>query len=101
LYIAEFSHIFGARMTLGWVVRRMTLVLGLGFVAHAEIPQAADCRQWRGPNRNGLSAETGLLQQWPSAGPAQVWSIASLGAGYGSLAVSGSSIFVQGSGNRA
>src|SRR5262245_60876307 len=35
LYIAEFSHIFGAAMTLPSVVRRMTLVFGLGFaVAH-------------------------------------------------------------------
>ena len=69
-------------MTLGWVVRRMTLVFGLGFVAHAQVPQTADWPQWRGPNRNGLSAETGLLQQWPSGGPAQVWSIATLGAGF-------------------
>ena len=63
-------------MTLPSVVRRMTLVFGLGFaVAHVH---AADWPQWRGPNRNGLSSETGLLQQWPSTGPAQVWSIATL-----------------------
>ncbi len=40
------------------------------------------------------------MQQWPSSGPAQVWSIATLGAGYGSLAISGNSIFAQGAKDR-
>ena len=31
---------------------------------------AADWPQWRGPQRNGVSAETGLLKQWPKARPA-------------------------------
>ena len=29
----------------------------------------ADWPQWRGPNRDGISKETGLLKQWPEAGP--------------------------------
>jgi outer membrane protein assembly factor BamB len=57
---------------------------------------AADWHQWRGPDRNGQSRETGLLKQWPSTGPAVVWSVANLGAGYGSVAVSGDRVFVQG-----
>jgi outer membrane protein assembly factor BamB len=92
-------------MRLGWVVRRMTLACAIGFaiLAHvgtAQVPQTVDWPQWRGPNRNGLSADTGLLQQWPSGGPAQAWSIATLGAGYGSLAVAGTSIYVQGAKDR-
>jgi outer membrane protein assembly factor BamB len=55
-----------------------------------------DWPQWRGPDRTALSKETGLLQQWPSSGPPQLWSAANLGSGYGSLAVSGDRIFVQG-----
>lgn len=55
-----------------------------------------DWPQWRGPDRNGVSSETGLLQQWPAAGPPVVWSISNLGEGYGSLAVKGDRIFVQG-----
>jgi outer membrane protein assembly factor BamB len=58
---------------------------------------AADWPQWQGPDRSGLSNESGLLQQWPSSGPRQVWSIATLGAGYGSVAVVGDRIFVQAS----
>ena len=56
-----------------------------------------DWPQWQGPDRTGLSKETGLLQQWPPAGPPLAWSIAGLGAGYGSMAIQGDRIFVQGS----
>ena len=58
--------------------------------------EATSWPQWRGPNRNGLSSETGLLSRWPSAGPPQAWSVRGLGAGYGSVAVAGDRIFVQG-----
>ncbi|MCI0338221.1 MAG: PQQ-like beta-propeller repeat protein [Acidobacteria bacterium] len=56
----------------------------------------AEWPQWRGPERNGLSPDKGLIKQWPSAGPPQAWSISNLGEGYGSLAVVGERIYVQG-----
>ena len=49
--------------------------------------QAADWPQWRGPNRDGKSAETGLLQQWPKGGPHLLWRAEGLGEGYSSFAV--------------
>jgi outer membrane protein assembly factor BamB len=52
--------------------------------------------QWRGPQRNGLSGETGLLKQWPEKGPTAVWSVANLGEGYGTVALKGERIYVQG-----
>jgi outer membrane protein assembly factor BamB len=62
---------------------------------------ASDWPQWHGPNRNGLSSETGLLARWPSGGPPQLWTTTAIGGGYGSLAIVGDRIFVQGSkGNR-
>ncbi|QQS47927.1 MAG: PQQ-like beta-propeller repeat protein [Acidobacteriota bacterium] len=61
----------------------------------------ADWPQWRGPNRTGVSQETGLLKQWPSGGPRQIWSISNLGEGYGSMAVLGDRIFVQGTNRNA
>ena len=82
-------------MTLGSAAR--TLVFASGISATL---LAADWPQWRGPDRNGLSTETGLLQQWPPSGPPQLWSISSLGAGYGSLAVAGNAIYVQGAKDR-
>jgi len=56
----------------------------------------ADWPQWRGPDRTGLSAESGLLRQWPPSGPTLVWTTSGVGAGYGSVAVKGDRIFVQG-----
>jgi outer membrane protein assembly factor BamB len=61
---------------------------------------AADWPQWRGPDRTGVSAETGLLQQWPPNGPPLVWTAQNLGNGYGSLSIAGDRIFVQGLRNR-
>jgi outer membrane protein assembly factor BamB len=59
-----------------------------------------DWPQWRGPDRTGVSKETGLLSQWPKSGPSSVWSASMLGAGYGSVAVSGDRVYVQGMRNR-
>jgi outer membrane protein assembly factor BamB len=52
--------------------------------------------QWRGPERSGVSGETGLAKSWPSSGPPTVWSVSGLGEGYGSLAIRGDRIYVQG-----
>ena len=35
----------------------------------------ADWPQWRGPNRDGLSPEVGLLRQWPASGPRLLWQV--------------------------
>ena len=43
---------------------------------------AADWPQWRGPRRDGVCDETGLLQQWPEGGPKLLWSSTNLGRGY-------------------
>jgi hypothetical protein len=42
---------------------------------------AADWPQWRGPNRNGKSADNGLLKEWPNDGPPLAWKIDKLGGG--------------------
>src|SRR5262245_61263572 len=65
-------------------------------VAQQSATTSADWPQWRGPNRDGISRETGLAQQWPSGGPSVVWSATGLGAGYGTAVVRGSRVYVQG-----
>jgi outer membrane protein assembly factor BamB len=87
------------------VSQRIVLGLSAGGVACAVVAVAAqapatDWHQWRGPERNGVSRETGLLPEWPRSGPAVVWSASQLGTGYGSVAVAGSRVFVQGMKNR-
>ncbi len=49
---------------------------------------AADWPQWRGPARNGVSAETGLLKRWPATGPPRVRTVSGLGDGYASVVIS-------------
>jgi outer membrane protein assembly factor BamB len=61
----------------------------------------ADWPQWRGPNRDGISKETGLLKQWPAVGPPLVWKAKGAGSGYSSLAVVDGRLFTMGlRGNR-
>ena len=57
---------------------------------------AADWPGWRGPNRDGLSTETGLLKQWPADGPRLAWQAKGLGAGFSSLAIAGNRMFTMG-----
>lgn len=59
-------------------------------------PRAADWPQWRGPNRDGISRETGLLTSWPAGGPRLVWKAAGLGEGYASMAVARGRVYTQG-----
>lgn len=56
----------------------------------------ADWPQWRGLNRDGKSAETGLLREWPAGGPAVVWKAEGLGEGYSSFSISKGKLFTQG-----
>lgn len=61
------------------------------------LPLAAlDWPQWRGPDRTGISKETGLLKSWPAGGPKQVWKATGLGKGFSSMAVAGGRIYTQG-----
>jgi outer membrane protein assembly factor BamB len=57
---------------------------------------ANDWPQWQGPDRTRISKETGLLKEWPRSGPPLVWTATGLGTGYGSMAVVGDRIYVQG-----
>jgi outer membrane protein assembly factor BamB len=72
-----------------------TLVLLL--IAFSPAPAASgDWAQWRGPNHDGISAETGLLKAWPTGGLPLVWKATGLGAGLSTVAVVGSHVFTLG-----
>src|SRR5262245_7703287 len=72
-------------------------VWSVHLLGQSAAPSAGDWPQWQGPARNNLSTETGLLKQWPQSGPPTLWTIQTLGSGYGSVAVKGDRIFVQAS----
>jgi outer membrane protein assembly factor BamB len=63
----------------------------------AQVPsKPGDWPQWRGPNGDGISRETGLLKEWPKEGPKVLWQVDSLGASYSSIAVKDGRIYTQG-----
>lgn len=55
-----------------------------------------DWPQWRGPSRDGISEETGLLPSWPTDGPARLWTASRIGRGYSSPIVANQTIFITG-----
>jgi hypothetical protein len=77
-------------------MRRLLLRFILTFPLLASTLAAADWPQWRGPNRDGISAETGLLSSWPSGGPKMVWKTNGLGVGYSSFAIVNGKMYTQG-----
>ena len=52
--------------------------------------------QWRGPRRDGISDEKGLLQSWPEAGPELLWKVDGLGKGWSSPIIVGDRLYITG-----
>jgi len=74
-----------------------TALLFLALAAGADLKvKPTDWPQFRGPNRDGASGETGLLKVWPTEGPNKLWTVSGLGGGYGSTSVIGGVIFGTG-----
>jgi len=57
---------------------------------------STDWTQFRGPNRDGKSRETGLLKKWPEAGPKLLWSVEGLGTGFSSIAIADGYVYTAG-----
>src|SRR5687768_5604819 len=57
---------------------------------------SAEWREWRGPKRDGLSAEKGLLQAWPEGGPPLAWKATGIDEGFSSVAVADGRIYTAG-----
>lgn len=57
---------------------------------------AHDWPQWLGPTRDGRSAETGLLKQWPKDGPPLAWKSKGLGQGYATVSIAEGTIYTCG-----
>lgn len=78
----------------GATLASMAIVL-LGSVLAAS---ATDWPTFRGPDRTGVSNETGLLTEWPADGPELLWKTTGVGRGYSSLAIADGRIFTLGDG---
>jgi outer membrane protein assembly factor BamB len=80
----------------GLLTTVLLCALALGLLGASPSSQVADWHQWRGPNRDGVSPETGLLQSWPSEGPPQLWRTTSAGEGYSSFSASNGRLYTLG-----
>jgi len=70
-----------------------SVLAALGLLVFAVSSEAADWPQWQGPDRNAISKETGLLQEWPKAGPALAWKAEKLGGGDSAPSIAAGRIF--------
>ena len=57
---------------------------------------AANWPQWRGPNRDGISKETGLLKKWPAEGPPLAWKASGAGRGFSSFSLANGKLYTMG-----
>src|SRR5579872_3022014 len=82
---------------LGTILMKPIHLWGALFLAvNSAFGAGGDWPQWRGPNHDGISTETGLLQDWPESGPKLLWEIKDLGAGYASVSIYGNRIYTAG-----
>jgi outer membrane protein assembly factor BamB len=74
------------------------LILLMSFLAvSTALPLVADdWPQWRGPQRDGVSKETGLLKEWPKGGPKVSWKVTDIGSGYSTPAVVAERLYLLG-----
>ena len=97
------------RIPSQWVpyISGLAALLGLDHVGGAELFDGSSKAQlvassepgwpqFRGPRRDGICDERGLLQSWPDRGPKLLWSATNLGHGFSSPSISGERLFITG-----
>jgi len=72
----------------------VTAILSLSAVASNRAFD--DWPQWRGPKRDGISGERGLLKDWPAAGPPVAWRATGSGTGYSSFSAAKGRLYTLG-----
>jgi outer membrane protein assembly factor BamB len=83
---------FSARMTM----LLLAMVMALPGAAKAQLKASVgDWPGWMGPDRTGVSQETGLLKQWPKEGPKLMWKVTDIGEGYSTPSVAAGKIFLM------
>ena len=91
--VAQASQASGASFKTS--LRRLAMAATMSvLIASSFTASADDWPQWRGPNRDGISNETGLLQEWPKEGPKMLWSVSNIGMGYSTPAIVGDKFYL-------
>lgn len=78
--------------------RTSRTALSLVFVSalSAGIAPAADSPRFRGPNGDGVFAESGLLEAWSENGPKLLWTTEGLGESYATVSVADGRLYTTG-----
>lgn len=76
-------------------MERATLAWLAAVALQAGMARAADWPQWRGPNRNGVSAESAFARDWNQQAPKTLWK-AAIGIGFSSVAVADGLAYASG-----
>lgn len=74
----------------------LVLVLFGAIVSSAYAQTEVAWPQFRGPNRDDVSAERGLLRAWPAEGPRLIWTAKGVGGGFSSVSVAGGRVYTLG-----
>ena len=74
-------------------MRTRNLITAISLALLRAPASANDWPQWQGPERNGVSKESGLLQEWSKEGPPLIWKIKELGGGYSAPSIVDGRIF--------
>ena len=69
-------------------------LVGAVLSAEADDHSTAKWAQWRGPNRDGISSETGFLKSWSQEGPKVVWHIP-FGDGYSGISIAQGKVYTM------
>jgi hypothetical protein len=84
------------RKILGCGLRAAVLVVAVAdLLGGTPTARSADWPQWRGPNRDGSSTETGWRSHWPEGGPKVLWK-AKVGGGHSSIVAVGGRAYAVG-----
>lgn len=74
----------------------LLIAFAVSFLPSIVCGASGDWPQWRGPNRDGHSADTGLLKQWPKGGPHLLWKATGVGIGHATVGVVGERVYCLG-----
>jgi outer membrane protein assembly factor BamB len=83
-------------------MKSLRLLSPLAFVvfavlaANTSLAVEPDWKQFRGPNRDAKSKDTGLLKSWPKGGPKKLWEVKDIGNGYSSVTIDGGLVYITG-----
>ena len=78
------------------MIRTLTIITAVVAALNISVVNAADWPQFRGPNRDGKSTETGLLKQWPESGPKLLWAKKGLGKAFASISIADGTVYAAG-----